>query len=176
MGNIKLIKPCEKYLESYLEACREFKTMGINSVSYHDPDKYDGWKDSIFQRCEDNSKGINLPEGYVPMTTFWLVDGKNYIGSGNIRHRLSESLKNFGGHIGYFIRKEYWGKGYGTLQLKLLLEKARELGIKKVLLTCDVDNIASTRVMEKNGGKRLDKIDVEVGGQLRSVYRYEIGE
>jgi predicted acetyltransferase len=174
MDKIRLIKPCEKYLESYLDACKEFKEMNINVVSYHDPDKYNEWKGSIFQRFEEYSKGIGLPEGYVPGTVYWLVDEKNYIGSGSIRHYLNENLKKFGGHIGYWIRPGYWNKGYGTLQLKLLLEKVREMGIEKALLTCDVENIASARVMEKNGGKRIDKKDVEVGGKTRTIYRYEI--
>lgn len=174
MDKIKLVKPCEKYLESYLEACREFKETNITGVHYHDSDKFEEWKDTIFQRYDDNANGINLPEGYVPMTTYWLVDSKNYIGSGRIRHCLSESLKKYGGHIGYFIRKKYWGKGYGTLQLKLLLEKAKELGIEKVLVTCDVDNIASSRVMEKNSGKRICQAEVKVNGKMRAIYKYEI--
>ena len=121
MKTVELLKPCEKYLYSYLEACKEFKEMGVSSVSYHDPDKFGEWKNSIFRQCDDMSKGINLPEGYVPATAYWLVDGENYIGSGNVRHYLNDSLKNFGGHIGYFIRKKYWNMGYGTLLLKLLL-------------------------------------------------------
>ena len=102
------------------------------------------------------------------------MDGKKYIGTGSIRHYLNESLKNFGGHIGYFIRPSQWNKGYGTIQLRLLLEKAHELGIENALLTCDVENIASARVMEKNGGRRIDQIEVEVAGELRRLFRYEI--
>ena len=174
MDNIKLIKPCERYLLSYLEACRELKSADITANAFHNPDDFSEWKDNIFLRFEKNAKGVNLPEGYVPMTTYWLVGDENYIGSGSIRHYLNENLKKFGGHIGYFIRPKYWNMGYGTLQLKLLLEKAHGLGIDTALLTCDVGNPASARIMEKNGGKRIDEIEVEVAGTLRKLYRYEI--
>jgi len=174
MDTIKLIKPCEKYLESYLEACREFKESNITGVYYNDPDKYNQWKNSIIQKYEEFSKGINLPEGYVPCTTYWLVDAENFIGRGSIRHCLNENLRKFGGHIGYFIRQKYWNKGYGTLQLKLILLKCREMGIKAALLTCNVDNVASARVIEKNGGIRIDEIEITVEGKSRKIYRYEI--
>jgi predicted acetyltransferase len=174
IDNSKLIKPCKKYLHSYLASCKEFKKTNINAVSYHDPDKFDEWKDTIFKEFDNHSKGIGLPDGYVPATTYWLVDGENYVGSGNIRHTLTDSLRKFGGHIGYMISKKYWNKGYGTLQLELLLEKAYELGIKEALLTCDVNNIASSRVMEKNEGIRIDKSTVEVDGKAREIYRYKI--
>ena len=174
MDDIMLIKPCEKYLGSYLEACRELKEMNIDAVAYHDPDKYDEWKDSFFKKMEDQSKGIGLPEGYVPCTTYWLVDGSNFIGRGSIRHHLNDFLKKYGGHIGYFIRKDCWNMGYGTLQLRLLLEKAHELGIEKALLTCDANNIASARVTEKTGGIKIGEAEVEVEGKIRSILRYEI--
>ena len=174
MDNIKLIKPCERYLLSYLEACRELKSADISANTFHNPDDFFEWKDNIFQRFEKNSQGTDLPEGYVPMTTYWLVDELNYIGSGSIRHYLNENLKKFGGHIGYFIRPTFWNMGYGTLQLRLLLLKANELGIDNALLTCDVENHASARIMEKNGGKRIDEIEVEVAGTMRKLYRYEI--
>lgn len=174
MNKLKLVKPSKKYLNSYLENCIEFKKMNIYDVSYHDPEKFEEWKDTIFQMYEDHSKGINLPKGHVSGTTYWLVEGNNFIGRGGIRHELNDFLIKYGGHIGYYIKKEYWGMGYGTLLLKLLLEKVTDLGIKKALLTCDIENIASARVIEKNGGKKIDMIDVTVDDKVRSIYRYEI--
>jgi predicted acetyltransferase len=172
--NVKIIKPCEQYLESYLEACKEFKELGIKSGPPHDPDKFDEWKDTIFTKCEEYSKGINLPDGFVPCTMYWMVNDNDYIGAGNIRHELNENLKAFGGHIGYHIRKKYWNKGYGSLQLKLLLQKCNEMGIEKALLTCDATNIASSRVMEKNGGKKLGLYQVRLNNKLKFIYKYEI--
>ena len=69
----------------------------------------------------------------------------------------------FRSHIGYVIRSSEWGKGYGTYMLKLALDKARAMGLEKVLITCSENNIASARVMEKNGCVLEDKVQTEAG-------------
>lgn len=81
---IKLIKPSKQYLQGYLQACKEFSALNIDSVSYHNPTKYDTWKDTIFQRYEKDSKSIDLPYSHVPSTKYWLIDNDTYIGSGSI--------------------------------------------------------------------------------------------
>ena len=80
-----------------------------------------------------------------------------FIGEVSIRHRINSSLERYGGHIGYGVRYGEWNKGYGTLMLKYALEKAFELGLDKILITCNDDNTGSYRVMEKNGFKLRDK-------------------
>lgn len=91
-----------------------------------------------------------------------MEEEKNYfIGEIAVRHRLNDALSLRGGHIGYVIRSAEWGRGYGTLMLKLALEKARERGLDRVLITCDDRNVASARVMEKNGFSLSDKIEAE---------------
>lgn len=102
---------------------------------------------------QDQSRGIGLSPGIVPMTTFWLVrDGLITLGEVRLRHHLTPALEVEGGHIGYTIRPSERRKGYGTLQLKLALEKARSLGLQGVMLTCDADNTGSIHIMEKNRG------------------------
>ena len=172
MKNAKLILPCEEYLQSYFELCKEYKDNNVKTMSFHDSDTFDEWKHTIFQTYENYRNGINLPSGYVPGTTFWLVEDGEVIGVGGIRHRLTESLEKFGGHIGYGIKYSKWNKGYGTLQLKLLLEEAAKLGIRHALITCNDDNIGSARVIEKNGGKLQDIIDNVIDGQPRRTRRY----
>lgn len=168
----ELIVPREEYRASYLEACREFKARGILSYSFDDPDTFGGRKDTLFEKYEDQRLGRNLPEGFVPSSAFWLVEGGACIGAGNIRHRLTGSLEKFGGHIGCAIRPGKWGMGCGTLQLRLLLKEAATPGIKRALITCDEDNIASARVIEKNGGVYRDTVVVMIGGRPRRTKRY----
>ena len=67
--------------------------------------------------------------------------------------RLTDALKREGGNIGYGIRPKERGKGYGTILLSKTLKKAKDLGLNRVLLTCDKSNIGSARVIKKNGGK-----------------------
>ena len=62
----------------------------------------------------EQSKGINLPEGYVPQTVFYLWNDEKIIGTFHLRHYLCESLVNGSGHIGYYIAHEYRGRGYAT--------------------------------------------------------------
>ena len=121
---MELIPPAPHFLNSYLEACQE--TWGHVHSTYilHDPSQYARWKDTIFQQFENEKRGIGLPPGYVPSTTFWLICGERFIGSGNIRHFLNASLREYGGQIGDFIRLSERGKGYGSLLLRMLLSKA----------------------------------------------------
>jgi len=171
----RLIKPSIEYMDSYIAARREFAGAGLTI--------YDEFKgvtpdahaiEKLLQRFEDQSRGVGLPEGWVPNTTFWLVDNGEYIGSGNIRHTLTDRLERFGGHIGYEIRPSRWGKGYGTMLLRLLLPEAAKLGIKSALVTCAANNTASKRIIEKNGGVLIDCIDIEIGSQIRPTLRYRI--
>ncbi|MCL1795812.1 MAG: GNAT family N-acetyltransferase [Clostridia bacterium] len=168
----ELIVPGEAYLHSYLEACRGFKERRVGLYSLHDPDTFEEWRHTIFRRFAEQRLGIGLPDGYVPGSTYWLVEGGEFIGVGNIRHRLTRSLERYGGHIGYAIRCEKWGQGYGTLQLRLLLREAAALGIARALITCDESNIASARVMEKNGAVYQDTVVNWIGGVPRRTKRY----
>ena len=174
MNTPKLILPCEEYLNSYLEACTEFQEHNVTTYTLHNPDCFNDWKDTIFKTFYDDRNGINLKDGYVPATTFWLVDNNEFIGTGSIRHHLTEKLEKFGGHIGYAIRYSKWNQGYGTKQLELLIKEAAKLGLKRVLVTCNENNIASARVIEKNGGVYFDTIINVIDGVPRSTKRYWI--
>lgn len=100
----------------------------------------------------DNAKGIGLPEGYVPATTYFLWENDKIVGKFNLRHRLSEALRNGGGHIGYSIRKDCRGRGLATEGLRMALEKARDIvPEEEIYLHAQLQNLASLRVMEKNG-------------------------
>jgi len=104
------------------------------------------------EQLERESRGEGMPDWFVPQLTCWLVQSGRLLGEVRLRHRLTPPLENFGGHIGYVVRPSEWGKGYGTRLLALALEQARALGLPRVLIVCDDENIASARVIEKNGG------------------------
>ncbi len=101
--------------------------------------------------------------GYVPSTTWWYVDGLDYLGRIALRHRLTDHLLEVGGHIGYDVRPSARRNGHATAMLRLVLPEARALGIDSALLTCDVDNVGSRTVIESAGGVLED----ERGGKLR---------
>ena len=119
----------------------------INNVYGYDYDQFLEW----IEMKRNWSLGKELPEGFVPDTTYVLVDGDNYIGVFNLRHCLNDFLREGPGHIGYCISKKYRGKGYATEGLKLTLEKARQLCIHEVYMSVNKDNPASLKVQLKNG-------------------------
>jgi len=120
------------------------------------------------------SAGRDLPAGWVPFTTFWLLDRRRTaVGLSRLRHRLNAALLEHGGHIGYYVKASERGKGYGRAILALTLEEARRLGLERVLLTVDSGNQPSVRVIEANGGVLEDeRTDPESGRPFR---RYWIG-
>jgi predicted acetyltransferase len=88
----------------------------------------------------------------VPSTVFWYVSGPHYLGSLVIRHRLTPELAEAGGHVGYHIVPAWRRQGHATRMLADGLVECRRLGLSQVLVTCDIDNEASRRVILANGG------------------------
>ena len=155
--NIKLIEPVVDLKLEFLAMAEEFKAEGRDAIDGIGCIEADDFENSV--RCaKDHVKGIRLPQGWVPASTYWLVRDGVLIGTCHLRHELNDFLKNYGGHIGYYIRPSQRRKGYGNVILELTIEKAGCLGLKKVLVTCDDDNFASARIIEKRGGVFEDKI------------------
>jgi predicted acetyltransferase len=160
----QLVPPSIKYKESFLEAQEEmnqcspkFTTRESRFITE------DSFKEYV-QKLLDNQRGKNLPKGYVPATTYWLVKNEEWLGEINIRHKITPW-----GHIGYVIRPSVRGKGIGTKMLQLALLKARQITLKKILITCDNKNNASIKIIEKNGGV-LENIveDIEIHQEIFS--------
>lgn len=103
------------------------------------------------------------PTGWVPSTYLWYVDGATFLGRLSIRHRLTQWLRDYGGHIGYDVRPSARRRGHATEMLRQALPWCRKLRIDPALVTCDLDNVASRKVIERAGGK----FDDEREGKLR---------
>lgn len=167
---VVLVKPSVDLEGEYLDFYNEWKESGENMIPWvieKDP--------SVFREMvhflHNNEKGENLPQGWVPDSTYWLVDEDNKIlGVVNIRHSLTERLSNCGGHIGYGIRPSERRKGYATQILSLALEKTSDLGIHRVLVVCDAANIASERTILKNGGKEDISFTEEDGNVVKRFW------
>ncbi|MGO3751636.1 MAG: GNAT family N-acetyltransferase [Peptoniphilaceae bacterium] len=110
------------------------------------------FKNKILKKIINNSKGIDLPEGYVACTEFFLWEDDTIVGLFRIRHELNRFLKEGPGHIGYGIKKEFRGRGLASKGLKLIIEKAKKL-IKedKIYMSVNKNNYASLKVQMKNG-------------------------
>jgi len=109
--------------------------------------------EEYLQRCIAMTDAENLPLGYVPQSVFWVIaEAGEAVGMVRMRHYLNEKLRDRGGHIGYYIRHDRRGKGYAKEALHQALAMLRTLGEKRAMLTVNMDNLASIRVIEANGG------------------------
>ncbi|MEV0902351.1 GNAT family N-acetyltransferase [Actinoplanes sp. NPDC049802] len=102
-------------------------------------------------------------DGWVRCTFRWIVEGERYLGAIALRHELTDFLLEAGGHVGYGVRPSARGRGLAGWALAGIMPEARKLGLSRVLLTCDVNNLASARTIERNGGVLEDVRDTDLG-------------
>ena len=148
---IMLTKEYEKELGEMIDEWRldqeinhtNHSPWAIFKNDYHD---FDYYLENLDYKTED--------ENHVPSSTFFLldIDRNRLVGAVNIRHHLNERLLFDGGHIGDGIRPSERRKGYGTEIIRLALLECKKLGIDKVLITCDKDNVGSMKSIINNGG------------------------
>ena len=169
---MELIRPEKKYLQSYYEACTETWGHVHDSYILHNPDEYDDWKNHIFEDYKNLEKGVNLPQGFVPSITYWVVEGEEYIGTINIRPNLSERLKEYGGHAGFMVRQKYRKQGYGTKFGEIILNHLYQMGINDILMTCEETNIASKKILDKLNPVKTEKDTVLLNRKLTPIRRY----
>jgi predicted acetyltransferase len=154
-----MVPPAHEHRDSFLEMVAEFHTLGEDwphgtyGANRRALDDFDGY----IREVEDHARGLSLLEGWVPCSTFWLLVEQRVVGTLSLRHRLNDSLEHEGGHIGYCIRPPDRRKGYITHFLTMPLDKARDLGLSRVLITCDTTNFASAAVIRKCGGVLEDE-------------------
>jgi len=167
MKKLFLARPGKEYEKSFKKYVLSYKDAG-NSFYF---DKYKKALENFneyIKDLQDISKGINVPEDWVPTSTFWLIDNNEVVGVTRVRHQEVETA----GHIGYDISPGNRNKGYGTKILKLALDEALKLGIKEAIVTCSTENSASKKIIEKNNGKLLGTIFDEEENE--NLYRYSI--
>lgn len=166
---LSLEVPSEKYKTSFLEACNEFRHVEDSKGLPEAKVFADGFADYLRYR-QDLAKGVNLRPSQVRTDTYWLVDGANYLGTVNVRPKLTPEFERLGGHVTYRIRPAKRGRGYGTEALKLAVKVLAEAGVKKVLLSIGERNHGSKKVAEASGGKVIGS--VKEGEE--TVLQYEV--
>lgn len=149
----------------------EFAATGEDQIPALLPDPEWSFEETVAGFAKQ-SRGEGLPEGWVPCTTRFLVHEGRILGLFNLRHWLTDGLLRFGGHVGYSVRPSERRRGYGTHLLKAAVAMARDMGVERVLLTCDPKNVASVGVITKCGGVLEDQSYYEPVGY--EVCRYWI--
>jgi len=177
---MELVVPSAKYKESFLQALAEYRQENVSAWDTRadlkdlNPEVLEKDFTAYINKLVEAAKGIGLPTGYVAHTSYWLIDNNEFIGRVDIRHSLAEKLLKEGGHIGYDIRPLKRNQGYGKKILQLALPKAKALEITKVLVTCDETNIASKKVIERNGGFFEDAVLVAEGRPKKLRYWFAL--
>jgi predicted acetyltransferase len=151
---LKLIKLTKEYEQQLGEMIDEWKVDQELNHTNHSPwaifknDYHD------FDHYLEHLEVKTASEGLVPDSVFFLLDEdrNRLLGAVNIRHYLNEALLREGGHIGDGIRPGERRKGYASEMIRLALIECRKLGIDRVLMTCDKDNVGSVKSIIKNGG------------------------
>ena len=160
MNRLKLILPTLDYKDEIMSYKREFIENGdrmYGTGRLKNAESFDIWYIAL---C-NNSKEETVRKGLSPETIYLAisVDDGHLVGMISIRHRLSDYLLKFGGHIDYSVRKSERQKGYAKEMLRLALKECAKLNIKRVLITCHKDNISSKKVIINNGGKLENEIE-----------------
>ena len=156
MNKLYLKEPTIEDKDNVIQMCKEFdscnddyKFEGTSNIRYVLENSYEKY---LF-KCEEDKNIESINSNWSNATNYLLVDENNNIyGCSQFRHHIKGNLVNVGGNFAYAIRPSERGKGYGTLQLKLLIEKAKNYGLNKVLITCRDNNIASKKTMQKFKG------------------------
>ncbi len=181
---MELRHPHGRYHRSYLAALDEFAAAGeahygrlpslppegdfpgvdFTRESVADPR---GFQELVDFLLAQRDPAAARPRSYVAFTELWMIEGDTdepeYVGRISLRHELNELLLTWGGHIGYAVRPSARRRGHASSALRTMLRLCRDRGIDPVLVTCDVDNLASRRTIERAGGVYEDTRD----GKLR---------
>jgi predicted acetyltransferase len=163
LKELKLVKPNTSFKESYmkgLDVC-EKEGLGQSWIYLHESEVDIVYKD--FDAYISKILGYEFVphERFVKGVTFWAILDGEIVGRLGIRLELTEDLKKFGGHIGYIVRPSFRRKGIASKMLALALETDYAKEIRKILLTCDLDNEASEKTIVKNGGVFYDVVELE---------------
>ncbi|HEY9292410.1 MAG TPA: GNAT family N-acetyltransferase [Microlunatus sp.] len=173
---IALSPPSMDRYESWAAAVREFAGLHIDGLGLSDgtPADRDSCQELVAKSIISADVSRPLTDGRVHCDYYWIIDGPDesaqpaaggpdgsadVVGFIALRHRLNDFLADVGGHIGYSVRPSRRRQGIASTALRLTLDRARQIGLERVLITCDDSNVGSFRTIEGCGGVLQDVRD-----------------
>ena len=161
-NEIVLVRPTMENKEQVMNLRKDFLEKGEEfhgCSGLEECENYEDWLD--FEGRHSKKYG----DDYTPNSLFLGIrkSDNKLVGFIDLRHNLSSFLLNYGGNIGYSVAVEERRKGYAKQMLILLLDECRKLGLEKVLLTCDKENVGSRKTILSGGGKLENEVKDDVG-------------
>lgn len=167
---MRLELPSERHVDSFFQAMAEFEAEGDPQIPAGlTPEQFPAY----VQRLRDQAIGKGLKEGYVPSQEFWMIDSEGFAGRIILGLSYYPSPERVGHHVGYAVRPSRRRMGYATEALRCLLDEAKKRNISRLMPTCDAANLASRKVIERNGGVLLDPDPADASGELRFLIELE---
>ncbi len=165
---ITLKRPQKEDEEKALDFRKEFADHGESTINGSElldqMDSYDEWLKSV----TDNTTSETVNPSWVVTDTYFAVDETGRIvGIIDLRHELKGFLLDFG-NSGYSVRPSERRKGYATCMLRMIVERAKEIGLERLRLSVERTNEASVKTILNNGGVYERSFDHE--GETADVY------
>ncbi|WP_229405445.1 GNAT family N-acetyltransferase [Micromonospora sp. NBRC 110038] len=163
----ELIAPTVRLHDAWLDAHREWgpglHEDGFGLRPNDDVDSPAGFAAWVARLVEAPAPDKPPAAERVRCTYRWIVEDDRVLGGIALQHELTGFLLRVAGQIGYGIRPSARRRGLATWALGRMLDEARTLGLDRVLITCQPDNVASARTIERHGGVLDDVRDTELG-------------
>lgn len=164
---LRFVLPEEENCSDVLAFYEEMEKNGDACIGMGGFRDYSRWLAGM----QNRHTGKNLPEGYVRENFYLCYDAGQLVGVFSLKFELTEYLLNYGGHIGYAVRPSLRRRGLASQMLRQGLELARGFGFERVLCVCDEDNLASEKVILKNGGVLENtRFDLEENVRVRRYW------
>ncbi len=171
MEKLILLRPTTEYAERIMECKREYLAAN-SSMDGCGPIRRTDDPAEYLKLCALEEDPETCPAPLVPATQFILVRNRDdrVVGFLQVRHKFSEYLEKYGGHIGYSVRPSERRKGYAKEMLKQVLPFCREIGLDQVLITCNDGNIGSEKTILANGGVYESTVTEPNGKKLKRFW------
>jgi predicted acetyltransferase len=181
-SSFQLLEPSLELLPGYADAlARGWSPNNLRDVSAEQLAAIGENARAFIASLLSQSGSISLPDGTVipklPNRLRWMWDD-GFAGHIGLRWQAgTDDLPDYVlGHIGYAVVSWKRGRGYATRALGLMLAEAREVGLGRVRITTDSDNVASRRAIEANGGRLAGEfVNPRFGPEPKLLYEVEIG-
>jgi predicted acetyltransferase len=144
-----LVRPALAHAASYFEFIDELRAHGDTIWSSRVPSEGED-HDAFVTKLLAKEHTAEPPS--VPESVHWAVVDERVVGVIALRHRLTERLARFGGHVGYEVRPSSRRRGVATAMLRQLLHTERARSMGRILVTCAPSNVGSRRAIEASGG------------------------